>query len=53
MNGGMVMTVLAYLTGAAMVFYAFSHPTNVGNLINGTLTGFRQYIVGLANLSAN
>lgn len=53
MNGGMVMTVLAYLTGAAMVFYAFSHPSDVSNLVQGTLSGFRQYIVGLANLSSN
>lgn len=52
MNGGMAMTVLVYITGAAMVFYAFSHPSNVSNLIQGTLTGFRQYIVGLANLSS-
>lgn len=51
MNGGMVMTVLVYITGAAMVFYAFSHPENVSNLVTGTLTGFRQYIVGLANLT--
>lgn len=53
MNTGTVMTILAYLTGAGMVFYAFSHPSNVANLIQGSLTGFRQYIVGLANLSSN
>jgi hypothetical protein len=53
MGGGMVMTVLAYITGAGMVFYAFSHPDKVSALINGSLTGFRQYIVGLANLSGN